>query len=142
MSMHLASHAYTTNNTKKRKEKKPTKAMMAQWEADYASRKREWKRNGEPIISFETWLNERRGIVAPAKTVSKTAKNLPTLAIPEGRGTRHIPSLMNNAAGVATKKDSPVYTGTNMIGIGQLHKSNAVPVFKQEDAEDIAKMRR
>jgi hypothetical protein len=29
-----------------------------------------------------------------------------------------------------------------MIGIGQLHKSNAVPVFKQEDAADIAKMRR
>jgi hypothetical protein len=27
-----------------------------------------------------------------------------------------------------------------MIGIGQLNKSNAVPVFKQESAADIAKI--
>jgi len=29
-----------------------------------------------------------------------------------------------------------------MIGIGQLHKSNSIPVFQSEDAVDIAKMRR
>jgi hypothetical protein len=29
-----------------------------------------------------------------------------------------------------------------MLGIGMLHKSNLVPVFKAEDAEAIAKMRR
>jgi hypothetical protein len=29
-----------------------------------------------------------------------------------------------------------------MLGIGQLHKSNAVPVFRTEDAADIARMRR
>jgi len=27
-----------------------------------------------------------------------------------------------------------------MIGIGQLHKSNAIPVFKQESAADIVKI--
>jgi hypothetical protein len=35
-----------------------------------------------------------------------------------------------------------VYTGENMLGISVLHKSNAVPVFRQEDAVDISKMRR
>lgn len=34
------------------------------------------------------------------------------------------------------------YTGDKLVGIGVLHKSNLVPVFKQEDAEDLAKMRR
>jgi len=29
-----------------------------------------------------------------------------------------------------------------MLGIGTLHKSNAVPVFSQEEALDMAKMRR
>jgi len=29
-----------------------------------------------------------------------------------------------------------------MIGLGQLHKSNTVPIFKAQDAVDIAKMRR
>ncbi len=34
------------------------------------------------------------------------------------------------------------YTGTKMLGVGQLHKSNAVPVFSQEEATDLARMRR
>jgi hypothetical protein len=44
--------------------------------------------------------------------------------------------------GSATKKESPKYTGGNLLGIGTLHKSNAVPIFSKEDAEDQAKMRR
>ena len=41
-----------------------------------------------------------------------------------------------------TVKPTTQYTGNAMIGLGQLHKSNLVPVFKQEDAIDIARMRR
>lgn len=57
------------------------------------------------------------------------------------RDTSHIPSV-DTGKGVAAKKESPKYTGDAMIGIGQLHKSNSVPVFRKEDAEDQAKMRR
>ena len=35
-----------------------------------------------------------------------------------------------------------VYTGDKMIGIGTLHKSNAVPIFSSDDAKDQASMRR
>lgn len=35
-----------------------------------------------------------------------------------------------------------VYTGTAMKGIATMHKSNAVPVFSDESAKDISKMRR
>ena len=41
-----------------------------------------------------------------------------------------------------TKSEIQKYTGTNMLGIATLHKSNSIPVFRQEDAIDIAKMRR
>jgi hypothetical protein len=34
------------------------------------------------------------------------------------------------------------YTGDKLMGIAVMHKSNLVPVFKQEDAVDIANMRR
>ena len=34
------------------------------------------------------------------------------------------------------------YTGDKMIGIGTMHKSNAVPVFSEESAQDISRMRR
>jgi hypothetical protein len=64
------------------------------------------------------------------------------LTAPPGRTTARIPSLNTGENGIGTYKASPVYTGTKMIGIGQLHKSNAVPVFCDQDAIDIAKMRR
>jgi hypothetical protein len=54
------------------------------------------------------------------------------------------PKIASRDTGWAPCSKAPdkVYTGTEMLGIGQLHKSNAVPVFRQQDAEDIAKMRR
>ena len=62
-------------------------------------------------------------------------------SVPAGRETAKINSL-GNGIGNATLGEQKVYTGDKMLGIGQLHKSNAVPVFKQEDAEDLARMRR
>jgi hypothetical protein len=49
---------------------------------------------------------------------------------------------LDTGGGVAPKKDIQKYTGDAMIGIGQLHKSNAIPIFQAEDAVDISKMRR
>lgn len=47
-----------------------------------------------------------------------------------------------SSVGSALKKEDLYYTGTNMIGIGTLHKSNAVPVFKSEEAKELSSMRR
>ncbi len=60
------------------------------------------------------------------------------------RETPRYSSLATSSArsDACAKKESPKYTGTKMLGIGQLHKSNAVPVFCDQDAIDIAKMRR
>jgi hypothetical protein len=40
------------------------------------------------------------------------------------------------------KVQDQAYTGTKVKGIGTMHKSNAVPVFSDEEARDISKMRR
>ena len=40
------------------------------------------------------------------------------------------------------KKNVMQYTGDKMKGIGTLHKSNAVPIFTDEEAKDQANMRR
>ena len=40
------------------------------------------------------------------------------------------------------KGDNNTYTGTKVKGIGTMHKSNAVPIFSDEEAIDISKMRR
>jgi len=62
------------------------------------------------------------------------------LSIPSGRDTRHIPS--RNTGGNATLAAPKVYTGTKVKGIATMHKSNAVPVFSDEEAVEISRMRR
>ncbi len=76
----------------------------------------------------------------PKKSVS-TAKALP----PQKRYVRETPNFpsLGSGAGVATKPvKGNVYTGDKMKGIGTLHKSNAVPIFTDEEAVDQANMRR
>jgi len=63
------------------------------------------------------------------------------LAPPPGRETPKINSIPFTG-GPCTKPDQKVYTGTKIKGIGTMHKSNAVPIFSDEEAQDIAKMRR
>jgi len=80
------------------------------------------------------------------KTVAKPKQQLSdvySLRIPAGRETPKILSLNNGVdRGSATLKANPVYTGTAIKGIGTMHKSNAIPIFSDEQAIDIAKMRR
>ena len=53
-----------------------------------------------------------------------------------------IPSLDPTNMAPCLKAPDKVYTGTMIKGIGTMHKSNAVPIFSDEQAVDIAKMRR
>ena len=64
------------------------------------------------------------------------------LGAPPGRTGARIPSLNTGEAGTGTYRASPQYTGTKVKGIGTMHKSNAVPIFSNEEAHDIATMRR
>ena len=76
-----------------------------------------------------------RALSAPSLSSSYSLK------IPEGRNTTsHLKSV--DTGGNALLKPSPVYTGTKVKGIATMHKSNAVPVFSDEEAIDISKMRR
>ena len=95
----------------------------------------------------ESWqkLLRAQGVEAEDRKRSRALKAEPLsykLSAPAGRGnTRHIPSL-NSGAGVATLAPAKVYTGTKVKGIATMHKSNAVPVFSDEEAIDISRMRR
>ena len=78
----------------------------------------------------------------PKKIVRKVFKQIslsPNMTTQ--RQTQIIPSRVT-PGGDCAAKEIMQYTGTEMLGIGQLHKSNAVPVFRTEDAADIARMRR
>ena len=58
------------------------------------------------------------------------------------RETVRHPSLTTFGDNCTKPIHGKVYTGDKMIGIGTLHKSNAVPIFSDDDAKDQALMRR
>jgi len=80
----------------------------------------------------------------PTKTIATKKQSLSdvySLGKTACRETPKIPSLPFTGE-PCLKKANPVYTGTAIKGIGTMHKSNAVPVFSDEQAKDIATMRR
>ena len=90
-------------------------------------------------------LLKQQGIEAEEKKRKRAMSAEPlnyTLSAPPGRGnTNHIPS-QGQSTGVAALRPAPVYTGTKIKGIGTMHKSNAVPIFSDEEAVAISQMRR
>lgn len=126
MSMHLEGPWLSTTGKKKGKQKFKSAA--------HAARSRELDASWEDL----------KKKYEPSVKLSSTYAKLPSKPEPYRRDTGpKIPSLNSkDACGVATKSPEKVYTGTNMLGIATMHKSNSVPVFSQADAVDISKMRR
>jgi hypothetical protein len=90
-------------------------------------------------------LQKKWGVEADSKRRSRAMSAAPLeykLTAPAGRETQKFGSLDTGHLGAISSKQIPKYTGTKMLGIGTLHKSNGVPVFSEEEAHDIATMRR
>ena len=66
----------------------------------------------------------------------------PKSLVPPGRDTPKYPSLATTFDSCTKPIHGKVYTGTLLIGIGTLHKSNAIPIISEEEAKDQASMRR
>ena len=117
--------------------KKKTKRKFAS--AEHARKARDLDESWKELLKRQGIESEERkrtrGLSAPSLSSSYSLK------IPEGRNTTaHIPS--RDTGGNATLKPAKVYTGDKVKGIATMHKSNAVPVFSDEEAVDISKMRR
>jgi hypothetical protein len=89
---------------------------------------------------YEAWLAKHK--IPVTKKVMPSAQPWTYTLTGSVRETRKIPSLNSSLMSGGTVKPKQFYTGDKMLGIGTLHKSNAVPVFSVEEAQDIAKMRR
>ncbi len=63
------------------------------------------------------------------------------MAPPPGRETPRIESRDTGWVACVKKQDQ-TYTGDKMKGVGVMHKSNSVPIFSDQEAIDISKMRR
>ena len=86
--------------------------------------------------------NSKFNVLAAATRLTRIADKKATIPKYAYRGQDNKLPSADSGIGNATAKAIKVYTGSEMLGVCQLHKSNAVPVFRQEDILDIAKMRR
>jgi hypothetical protein len=129
MSMHLEGPWLSTTGKQKGKKKFASaehKRKAEQADADWKALQKKWGVEAE---------DKKRNRALTADTYSPGPKTYRGAELPK------IPSR-DSGGGNATLKPSKVYTGTKVKGIATMHKSNAVPVFSDEEAVDISKMRR
>ncbi len=116
--MHLLPAYWTTNNTKKRKKKVVSKKEQL------------------AILEHEKFLKRmgvKRSVAQPGSASALGA---------EGQRFKSSRSDQCFYDPSSAKKEEQVYTGDEIIGIAQMHKSNAVPVRGKKQATEVATMRR
>lgn len=86
-------------------------------------------------------LQQKWGVENKANR-SKAAPLSYKLTTPVGRTTTHNIPSRDTGSVPCVKAPPKVYTGDKMIGISQMAKSNAVPVFNTDHITEIARMRR
>ena len=105
--------------------------------AEEAKRARELEQSWNELLKRQGVEAEEKKRIKALKAPALTYK----LSAPAGRSTStHIPSKVT--PGGSTASVHKVYTGDKIIGIATMHKSNAVPVFSDEQAVEISRMRR
>ena len=141
MTMHLV-QGMTSLNTKKKKSKltdKRIRELETEWR-QYNKRMRKSGCHSAQFEEFEDYVAYCQGKYKPKlKGVQEDYKHNE----PYRRETPHIPSL-GDGVGNGLKKETVRYTGDEIAGIATMHKSNAVPIRKddKQGAIDIANMRR
>jgi|TARA_S200000501_G_C20808524_1_gene737318 hypothetical protein len=99
------------------------------------------KRNREALAKHKKWL-ESQGL--DEKSLKKRLKKFKGFDIPEYAPDPNHPKCSDKIpVNGGSKKEQMQYSGKRkLIGIGLMHKSNLVPIWDKEGAEEISKMRR
>jgi len=121
MSMHLCPAFVTTTNSRKRKSKMTGKQKLK-------------------LLAHQQWIESvTKNMKKDKKVLDKLWRSEYTNSMVVDRSALQKTVFVS---GACAKPEEKVYTGTKLLGIATMHKSNMVPVFKAEDAADIASMRR
>ena len=100
----------------------------------------EQKRRAEQLEAEWQKLKDR---YAPSIKLSKGRSSyVPPKPLRRDADQPRIPSLDTGVKGAVNVRMPMQYTGDNIVGIGTMHKSNAVPIFSDQEAKDISSMRR
>ena len=132
MTMHLEGPWLST--TGKKKGKKQWASSEAKARAERLAR--EWRDNEARWKGMAPKFSSKP--VEPKKTAPLKSSGP---KFPPGREPVTVKSLDTGWV-TCSKPTDKEYTGTKVKGIGTMHKSNAVPIFSDDEAIEISKMRR
>lgn len=132
MTMHLEGPWLSTTG----KKKGPRKWASAEAKRRAELLQEEWEQR---LGNFKKMAPKFSRNPAPPPKPAGTLK--PIMRVPPGRETPYIASRDTGWVPCVKHADQE-YTGTKVKGIGTMHKSNAVPIFSDDEARDISKMRR
>ena len=118
------------------KKKGPKKWASSEAKARAEKLAREWRDNEARWKGMAPKFSNRP--VEPKKTAPLTSSGP---KFPPGREPVAVKSLDTGWVACVKPTDKE-YTGTKVKGIGTMHKSNAVPIFSDDEAIEISKMRR
>lgn len=122
MSTHILPAFVSTTSTRKRKSKLTGKAKLQ-------------------LAAHQQWVEKMtKGMTADKKVLDRSWRKEYTSSMVVDRSAF---TKSGMAPGVCSKPEEKVYSGERkLLGIATMHKSNMVPVFDKQSAEDIARMRR
>ena len=94
-------------------------------------------------LRHEEWIKSIEAISPKSQyTISKKISvSIPLPKVPAGRETPQYNSIDTGFI-PCTKGSQQTYTGAKVKGVATMHKSNAVPVFTDNEAKEISSMRR
>jgi hypothetical protein len=142
--MHLLPVYYSTTNTRKRKQKKKSKSVL-EAERKHAKFLKKMGVGSRSSVGSEHRSSKPR-VTGSSPVESTNSRSLAQSGSAPALGAGGQKFESSNSDQFynpsMAKKPENVYTGTEIIGIGQMHKSNAVPIRRKDDAKSIANMRR
>jgi len=137
MSMHLEGPWLTTTGKRRSKRRyqsadaaRKERELKAEWDAKQA----EWAKLAPNFAA--------KRVPADPRMPERAFKPLKSYSLNYRGRDERLPSVDSGVTGAVSTKAPQQYTGTKVKGIGTMHKSNAVPIFTDDDAKDIARMRR
>ena len=115
------------------------KLAQYQMELDQYNQQLRRQHRGREQLTLEQYIAQCRGLTPKYETDPRREYQPAT---PYHRSAHaDIPSR-SDGVGVAAAAEPKVYTGDLIRGIAVTHKSNLVPVTSQQQAQEIAQMRR
>ncbi len=140
MTMHLIQGVQVLGKTKN---SKITKRRLLELEVEWRVHNKTMKRKGMHNMRYNN-MDEYIDYVFGRKKLKREFEPFKQENKTYQREVPYYPSWTQPAnkalSNPTPRKERPIYTGTLITGIATMHKSHAVPVISQQEAEDISKM--